>query len=93
MNDTAKGAPKSDPLAFRVADLRDSDALVSLINSAFRVEQPFTAWHDPHDPYQLLVEAFAASVLDGTEPPRSLQDSIGTARLMDQVRLAATVTR
>ena len=41
MNDTAKGAPKSDPLAFRVADLRDSDALVSLINSAFRVELPF----------------------------------------------------
>ena len=58
-----------------------------------RVEQPFTSWHDPHDPYQLMVEAFAASVLDGTEPPRSIQDSIGTARLMDQVRLAATVTR
>ena len=58
-----------------------------------RVEQPFTSWHDPHDPYQLMVEAFAASVLGGHEPPRSLQDSIGTASLMDRVRAAARVTR
>ena len=58
-----------------------------------RVEQPFTSWQDPHDPYQLMVEAFAASVLSGHEPPRSPQDSIGTASLMDRVRVAAGVTR
>ncbi len=62
-------------------------------DSVRRVEQPFTAWQDPHDPYQLMVEAFAASVLGGSAPPRSLDDSIGTAHLMDRVRLAAGLTR
>jgi predicted dehydrogenase len=62
-------------------------------DSVRRVEQPFTAWRDPHDPYQLMVEAFAASVLSDSEPPRSLDDSVGTARLMDRVRLAAGLTR
>lgn len=56
------------------------------------VEQPFTAWRDPDDPYQLMVEAFAASVLDGTPPPRSAEDSLGTARLMDRVRAAAALS-
>jgi hypothetical protein len=36
-----------------------------------------------------MVEAFAASVLDGTPPPRSLDDSIATAELIDRVRDAA----
>ena len=52
------------------------------------VMQPFTAWRDPHDPYQLMVEAFATSVLQGSPPPRSLEDSIGTAELIDRVRAA-----
>src|SRR5205814_1497197 len=34
-----------------------------------RVAQPFTAWRDPDDPYQLMVEAFARSILDATPPP------------------------
>ena len=33
----------ADPLRFRAADLSDVDALARLINSAFRVEQPFIA--------------------------------------------------
>jgi GNAT superfamily N-acetyltransferase len=41
MNDTAKAASESGALHFRTADLRDVHALVSLINSAFRVELPF----------------------------------------------------
>ena len=52
------------------------------------VTRPFTAWRDPHDPYQLMVEAFARSVLEGSPPPRSLDDSIGTAVLIDRVRAA-----
>ncbi|MBV9100495.1 MAG: Gfo/Idh/MocA family oxidoreductase [Candidatus Dormibacteraeota bacterium] len=54
------------------------------------VTQPFTAWRDPDDPYQLMVEEFAASVLEGRPPPRSLDDSIGTADLIDRVRAAAS---
>jgi len=58
-----------------------------------RIAQPFTAWRDPHDPYQLMVEAFAQSVLDGAAPPRSLDDSIATAALLDRVRDVALPLR
>jgi len=58
-----------------------------------RVLQPFTAWRDPHDPYAIMVEAFASSVLDGAPPPRSLDDSIATADLVDRVRAAALLLR
>jgi predicted dehydrogenase len=54
-----------------------------------RIERPFTAWRDPHDPYQLMVEAFADSVLSRAPPPRTLAESIATAELLDRVRAAA----
>lgn len=54
-----------------------------------RILQPFTAWRDPHDPYRIMVEEFARSIIDGTPPPRSLADSIATAALIDRVRDAA----
>jgi predicted dehydrogenase len=56
------------------------------------IAQPFTAWHDPDDPYRLMVEAFAASVLDGTPSPLPLTESIATAELIDMVRHAASST-
>lgn len=58
-------------------------------SGSHHVTQPFTASREPHDPYQLMVEAFSESVLRGTAPPISLEDSIGTADLMDRVRQAA----
>ena len=54
-----------------------------------RIEQPFTAWRDPDDPYQLMVEAFAQGVHERSAPPRALDDSIRTADLIDGVRRAA----
>src|SRR5207244_12492207 len=41
MSELAKSLSPSDALRFRPADLGDVDAIVRLINSAFRVEQPF----------------------------------------------------
>jgi GNAT superfamily N-acetyltransferase len=41
MNDAAKAASQSGALRFRAADLDDVDALVRLINSAFRIELPY----------------------------------------------------
>jgi ribosomal protein S18 acetylase RimI-like enzyme len=41
MNDAAKGTSKPHPLTIRVAELSDVDAVVRLINSAFRVERPY----------------------------------------------------
>lgn len=41
MTEAASSLSKSDALRIRAADVPDVDALVRLINSAFRVEQPF----------------------------------------------------
>jgi ribosomal protein S18 acetylase RimI-like enzyme len=41
MSEAARSFSKSDTLRIRTADVADADALVRLINSAFRVEQPF----------------------------------------------------
>src|SRR5260370_26435705 len=41
MSKAAKSFPQSDALRFRAADLADVEALVRLINSAFRVEWPY----------------------------------------------------
>jgi D-xylose 1-dehydrogenase (NADP+, D-xylono-1,5-lactone-forming) len=54
-----------------------------------RIEKPFTAWRDPDDPYQLMVEAFADAVLSGSPAPLPLSDSIANLRLLDRVRAAA----
>lgn len=41
MSGTAKSFSPSNGLCFRAAEIADVDALVRLINTAFRVEQPF----------------------------------------------------
>jgi xylose dehydrogenase (NAD/NADP) len=50
------------------------------------VEKPFTAWKDPTDPYQAMVEEFSAAALGGSAAPLSLQDSIANLRVVDAVR-------
>jgi predicted dehydrogenase len=50
------------------------------------LEQPFTAWRDPDDPYRLMVEAFADSVVNGSAPPRLLEESIAGLRVLDAIR-------
>ncbi len=50
------------------------------------VDRPFTAWRDPVDPYQVMVEEFSAAALGGLPAPLSLQDSIANLRVVDAVR-------
>ena len=50
------------------------------------VEKPFTAWKDPIDPYQAMVEEFSAAALGGLAAPLPLQDSIANLRVVDAVR-------
>jgi xylose dehydrogenase (NAD/NADP) len=76
--------------AFASFDAPEYQELVLVDSDGLRrVPQPFTAWRDPHDPYQLMVEAFASSVLTGSPAPLSLTESIATAELTDRVRAAA----
>jgi D-xylose 1-dehydrogenase (NADP+, D-xylono-1,5-lactone-forming) len=50
------------------------------------VDKPFTAWRDPVDPYQVMVEEFSAAALGGLPAPLSLEDSIANLRVVDAVR-------
>jgi D-xylose 1-dehydrogenase (NADP+, D-xylono-1,5-lactone-forming) len=54
----------------------------------YTLERPFSAWRDPHDPYQLMVESFADSVRNGTESEVSLDESIANMRVLDRIREA-----
>lgn len=65
---------------------------VQLSDLTLRIEQPFTAWRDPDDPYQVMVEAFAAAALEGGPAPLAPAESIANLRLIDRVRVASART-
>jgi len=54
-----------------------------------RAARPFTAWRDPHDPYRLMVEAFAEAARSGAPAPVPVESSIANLRLLDRIRDAA----
>jgi xylose dehydrogenase (NAD/NADP) len=54
-----------------------------------REERPFSRWRDPHDPYQIMVEEFAAAARSGGTSPLPLEDSLANLRLLDRIRAAA----
>ena len=56
----------------------------------FRREQPFTARGDPHDPYQLMVESFADSVLFDRPVAIPTSESVANMRVLDRIRAAAS---
>lgn len=51
-----------------------------------RVDKPFTSWHDPDDPYQIMVEEFADAALTGAAVPIPIEDSIAGLRVLDAIR-------
>ncbi len=53
------------------------------------LERPFSAWRDPDDPYQLMVESFADSVINDTPVELTGEDTIANMRVIDQIRQAA----
>lgn len=62
-------------------------------NQTRRVERPFTSRHDPHDPYQLMVEAFADAVLNGDQDsPVPIESSVANLRAVEMVRAATART-
>jgi xylose dehydrogenase (NAD/NADP) len=55
---------------------------------SMRLERPFT-WRDQFDPYQLMVESFADSVLNDRPVAISLEESIANMKVLDLIREAA----
>jgi predicted dehydrogenase len=51
--------------------------------------RPFSAYRDPHDPYQLMVESFADSILRDRPVAVPLSESIANMRVLDRIRDAA----
>jgi len=60
-------------------------------NRVHRRERPFTSWKDPHDPYQLMIESFADSVLNKQPVAIPLSESIANLRVIDQIRETAAL--
>jgi predicted dehydrogenase len=54
-----------------------------------RLAMPFSAWRDPDDPYQLMVESFADSVIENHSVAIPPEDSIANMRVLDRIRAAA----
>ena len=52
-------------------------------------ERPFTSIHDPDDPYQLMVESFADSVITQAPAAIPLAESIANMRVLDRIREVA----
>jgi predicted dehydrogenase len=48
--------------------------------------RPFSSWRDPHDPYQLMVESFADSVLHDRPAHIPPGESIANMRVLDRMR-------
>jgi len=55
------------------------------------LERPFSAWRDPDDPYQLMVESFGDSILEGKPVALPLEDTIANMRVLDRIREAAGI--
>jgi predicted dehydrogenase len=65
------------------------ELVVVCADRVLRVSAPFTAWRDPHDPYQLMVEAFSVAALSGDPSPLPVESSVANLRLLDRIRAAA----
>jgi xylose dehydrogenase (NAD/NADP) len=52
-------------------------------------QRPFSAYRDPHDPYQLMVESFADSILRDRPVALPLSESIANMRVIDRIRDSA----
>jgi predicted dehydrogenase len=54
-----------------------------------RLTKPFSAWRDPNDPYQLMVESFADSVIENRPVAIPLDESVANMRVLDRIRAVA----
>ncbi len=67
----------------------EQDLKVITRSGVLRRVRPFSAYRDPHDPYQLMVESFADSVLHDRPVAIPLAESIANMRVLDRIQQAA----
>ena len=66
----------------------EQELVVLTRDAVHRLVQPFSAWRNPDDPYQLMVESFADSVLRDEPVAISPVDSIANVKVLDRVHEA-----
>lgn len=66
----------------------EQDLTVVARDGTHRLDTPFTAWRDPHDPYQLMVESFADSALHDRPLAIPPEESIANMKVLDRIRTA-----
>ena len=66
----------------------EQELVVITRDAVHRLAQPFSAWRNPDDPYQLMVESFADSALRDRPVAIPPADSIANMKVLDQVREA-----
>lgn len=64
----------------------EQDLKVVTPREVLRRARPFSAYRDPHDPYQLMVESFATSVLEDRPVHISPAESIANMKVLDRIR-------
>jgi predicted dehydrogenase len=74
--------------SFETPELQELVAVCA--DRVVRQRRPFSAWGEPHNPYQLMVESFSAAALSGAPAPLPVENSIANLRLLDRIRDAAT---
>ena len=68
--------------SFESAEEQGVTAVTS--RGTYALDRPFTSI-EADDPYQLMVESFAASVAAGTQPEISLGESVANMRVLDRI--------
>ena len=56
-----------------------------------RLDLPFSAWRDPDDPYQLMVESFGESIIGSGPVAIPTSESIANMKVLDSIRRAGEV--
>jgi D-xylose 1-dehydrogenase (NADP+, D-xylono-1,5-lactone-forming) len=83
------GGGRSASAWVSVESPEEQDLKVITRSGVLRRTKPFTAYRDPHDPYRLMVESFADSILRDRPVALPLSESIANMRALDRIRESA----
>jgi xylose dehydrogenase (NAD/NADP) len=81
-----RGATASVWASFESPELQDLTVVAR--DGVHQRARPFSSWRDPHDPYQLMVQSFADSILQGRPAHIPLSESVANMRVLDRIREA-----
>jgi D-xylose 1-dehydrogenase (NADP+, D-xylono-1,5-lactone-forming) len=82
----AGGSTASIWASFESPEVQELEVITR--REVLRRARPFSAYRDPHDPYQLMVESFGDSILHGRPAHIPLSESVANMRVLDRIKQA-----